>query len=397
MGQDQKQLLKYDCLVLSGGGAKGAYGAGVAKALWEFRSLKKVDTCLCVVGTSAGALNAAVLAISEADDLVSFWTTATNRQVLGVWINRPLIRGPVVAALRTALMRSSPYSIYPNRALRRLVTKCISYMGDSHPRPLILAATNYTTARLAGFYSSPLVGKLRAYDRDLPKEDQRLQHLEPIEGEQAFFDALLASSAIPVAFPPVKIGEFTYIDGGVGNNTPTREAAYFLRRLAQAELGVAGEVFCVTQDPARSLIGTNPNMGCGDIVRRSWDVYHTVHTRPIVDAWRRINGDVRKQVQKLKEVKEAISKMSLGASIEQQIQQLIDDKLQPKQQDLSITFIEPSTALGDTLDFSAKRIKESIERGYVDFVKTMRDGNRLTDQEKTALEQRPIFRPTPTA
>ena len=42
--------------------------------------------------------------------------------------------------------------------------------GDSHPRPLIVAATNCTTAKLAGFYSSPLVEKLKQYDLALPKK-----------------------------------------------------------------------------------------------------------------------------------------------------------------------------------------------------------------------------------
>jgi predicted acylesterase/phospholipase RssA len=65
MSTNPSDLQKYDCLVLSGGGAKGAYGAGVAKALWEYRKLKNVDTKLCLVGTSAGALNAAVLATAE--------------------------------------------------------------------------------------------------------------------------------------------------------------------------------------------------------------------------------------------------------------------------------------------------------------------------------------------
>src|SRR5215470_10483146 len=97
---EQQNLPKYDCLVLSGGGAKGAYGAGVAKGLWEYRAIKAVGTKLCVVGTSAGALNAAVLATAEADDLVSFWITATSRQVLGVWFKHPRIRGAVIAALR---------------------------------------------------------------------------------------------------------------------------------------------------------------------------------------------------------------------------------------------------------------------------------------------------------
>ena len=59
-----------DCLVLSGGGAKGAYGAGVAKALDAYRGLTKQDSSVCYAGTSAGALNAAVLAAADADALL---------------------------------------------------------------------------------------------------------------------------------------------------------------------------------------------------------------------------------------------------------------------------------------------------------------------------------------
>jgi predicted acylesterase/phospholipase RssA len=207
VSSDQAGLPQYDCLVLSGGGAKGAYGAGVAKALWVYRALRNIDTTLCLIGTSAGALNAAVLATAEADDLISFWSTATSRQVLGVWFNHPLIRGAAVAGLKKMFNTRAPYSIYPNKGLRRLLRRCIQYDGDSHPRPIIVAATNYTTARLAGFYSSPLVGKLKQYDLSLPQEDRRLQHLEAINSADQFFDALLASSAIPVVFPPVRIGD----------------------------------------------------------------------------------------------------------------------------------------------------------------------------------------------
>jgi predicted acylesterase/phospholipase RssA len=235
------------------------------------------------------------------------------------------------------------------------------------------------------------VEKLKEYDLTLPEQDQRLQHLQSINGADDFFDALLASSAIPVAFPPIKIGESLYIDGGIGNNTPTREAAYFLRRLAQTKLGVPGEVFCVTQDPARTLIGIRADAGPTAIVRRTWDVYHTVHTRPIVDTWRKINRDVNKQLEKLNEVKDAISKMTAGDTVLQEIQELIDRELQPKQQNLSITFIEPSTELGETLDFRPDEIKKNIERGYTDFVKTMYDAGRLTDQERTTLNCLRIF------
>jgi predicted acylesterase/phospholipase RssA len=390
MAADQVDHPKYDCLVLSGGGAKGAYGAGVAKALWEYRELKNIDTTLCVIGTSAGALNAAVLATAEAGDLVSFWMKATSEQILGVRLNWPLVRGVVIAILRRVFNRPALYSIYPNKGLRKLLMKCLKYSGNSHPRPLIVTATNYTTAKLAGFYSSALVDKLKQYDSTLSEGERRLQHLQSISGPEEFFNALLASSAIPGAFPPVKIGDSLYVDGGIGNNTPTREAAYFLRRLAQAKLGVAGEVFCVTQDTARKLIDRDATMGPLDIAGRTWDVYHTVHTRPIVDLWRKINNDVRKQIGKVNEAKKAISKMPLQPDIQGEIQKLMSE-LQPKQQDLPITFIEPSTPLGGTLDFTTNQIRDNIERGYTDFVKSMYDAGRLNEAERATLNDRRII------
>ena len=76
--------------------------------------------------------------------------------------------------------------------------------------------------------------------------------------------ALLASSAIPIFFPPVEITVTHsgspetgwYIDGGVGNHTPTREAAYFSRYVKEKNLGHVGLVVCVKQDPPRLLRDT---------------------------------------------------------------------------------------------------------------------------------------------
>src|SRR4051812_47262607 len=78
-----------DCLVLSGGGAKGAYGAGVAKALAAYRTRTQAQSSLCYIGTSAGALNAAVLASADPDALIRFWLQVTPRAVLSARIRSP--------------------------------------------------------------------------------------------------------------------------------------------------------------------------------------------------------------------------------------------------------------------------------------------------------------------
>ena len=66
-------------LVLSGGGTKGAFEIGVWQALREM----KIETP-CVIGTSVGALNAAVIAQNDFDKALDFWSNLTINQVLNL-------------------------------------------------------------------------------------------------------------------------------------------------------------------------------------------------------------------------------------------------------------------------------------------------------------------------
>ena len=66
-------------LVLSGGGTKGAFEIGVWQALREM----KIHTP-CVIGTSVGALNAAVIAQNDFDKALDFWSNLTINQVLNL-------------------------------------------------------------------------------------------------------------------------------------------------------------------------------------------------------------------------------------------------------------------------------------------------------------------------
>jgi predicted acylesterase/phospholipase RssA len=125
-------LPTFDCLVLSGGGAKGAYGAGVAKALAAYRHLKEVRGPVCYIGASAGALNAYVLATANADDLISFWQAATRRNILGLRFPSATIR----AMLRVA---TRPFSIYSNAGLEKLIraNACIKTVKSPQRRSAI--------------------------------------------------------------------------------------------------------------------------------------------------------------------------------------------------------------------------------------------------------------------
>lgn len=169
------ELPIFDCFVLSGGGSKGAHGAGAAKALQEFRKLRGIDRPVCYVGTSAGALNGAVLAACGADALLQFWLDVTPRSILGVRIANRKFRG-LISRLRRSVNRNSPYHLYRNQALHQLLNKTVKLeaMADAH---LIIAATNYSTGRLEGFYVSKLMDQFKARDDASPRlRDRRLQH-----------------------------------------------------------------------------------------------------------------------------------------------------------------------------------------------------------------------------
>src|SRR5207237_8687477 len=119
MDTDQPSKAIYDCFVLSGGGSKGAYGAGAAKAVEEYRKLRGLTNPVCYIGASAGALNAYILAAGDADALIDFWLTTTNKAILGV----PNGNSKIHAALRyfQQCFSYSPRSLYSNKAINKLL------------------------------------------------------------------------------------------------------------------------------------------------------------------------------------------------------------------------------------------------------------------------------------
>lgn len=382
-----------DCVVLSGGGAKGAYGAGVAKAIAVYRDLKRVQSSVCYIGTSAGALNAAVLAGADADALIGFWTSVTPRVILDARIRSPRFQGAL-----HFLTRRRFFSIYGNKGLRKLIGESIQLppiqQSDSH---LIIAVTNYTRGKLEAFYVSPLIQQFVSDDAARLPDQQRIQHFRKIGTQADLEKSLLASAAIPIFFPPVDINDEWYIDGGIGNHTPTREAAYFLRYIAHKRLGQAGDVFCIKQDPPRNIKNKEATLPATDVLKRTLEIYHHVHTGPIVRAWSRINDEVRDYEQRLAAFLQWLSTQSISASVQASIAQQLQQQLgtlgrATARQDLGeLIEVEPSMELGDTLDFDPAQIRKTIEWGYLDMLGVFRNRGRLTPAEYQTLVDVKLF------
>jgi NTE family protein len=197
-------------LVLQGGGALGAYQAGVYQALDEAGI--EPDW---VIGTSIGAINAAIIAGNRPGQrlprLREFWARMTHAPMTQLFAQAPLFGQATAAAMTVlgglpAFFRPNPWAflglgLTPERAgyydtapleatLRELIDETV--LGTCTPR-LTVGAASVRTAEMRYFDS-----------RDTPLT---VRHV-------------MASGALPPAFPAVRIDGELYWDGGILSNTP---------------------------------------------------------------------------------------------------------------------------------------------------------------------------------
>jgi NTE family protein len=186
-------------LVLQGGGALGAYQAGVFEALANAGI--EPDW---VIGTSIGAVNGALIAGNAPRQRVAqlreFWRNLGNVSAGGNWATvlqgiptffRPRPTAWAAPLAHIGLEQASYYSTEPlKRSLESLIDKKI----------FARAATRLTVGAVA-----VRSGTLKYFDsRDIPL---RIDHV-------------MASAALPPAFAAVRIDGEPYWDGGVYSNTP---------------------------------------------------------------------------------------------------------------------------------------------------------------------------------
>jgi NTE family protein len=202
------QVLPID-LALQGGGAHGAFTWGVLDRLLEEPWLRIEG----ISGTSAGALNAAVLACGHAQGgaegarqaLTTFWRGVSEAALFSPfrrgWIEMltgrwSLDQSPAFLAANLALRLWSPYELNPQgmNPLRGILRELIDFERlAASPIKLFVTATNVRTGRGRVF---------------------RNAEIGP--------DALLASACLPAMFHAVEIDGDAYWDGGyAGNPTMT--------------------------------------------------------------------------------------------------------------------------------------------------------------------------------
>jgi NTE family protein len=176
-------------VVLSGGGAKGAYEAGVAAAFLE-RGLP----IRLAAGSSAGALNAAMLADGRADRIEAHWRGLTREQVYAL---RPsVVFAGLLPGWLTLWTLDAAGSLFDPQPLRALLSASLD---------------------LERIRASPT--RLLVVTTDLLHRERRV-----FDNRTVSVEALMAATAVPGAFPPVPVDGTLLVDGGLIGRAPVLEA-----------------------------------------------------------------------------------------------------------------------------------------------------------------------------
>jgi NTE family protein len=214
-------------LVLTGGGSRSAYQIGVLLALAELLPRAR-NPFQIIVGTSAGAVAASVLA-AEAHHwrravagLERVWANFQSSQVFHVDARHMLRAGAhwVLALISGGMVLSPPKSILDNSPLRELLAVHVDCTGirrsiaRGHLRAFALCATSYSTGHSVAFYDG----------LDSIHDWSRVQRLGC--RTQLTIDHLMASAAIPLLFPPIKIGDDYFGDGAMRQLHPLSPAIH---------------------------------------------------------------------------------------------------------------------------------------------------------------------------
>jgi NTE family protein len=179
-----RQRHPYTAFVLSGGASLGALQVGMLHAIYE----RGIAADL-LVGTSAGALNAAFVAsrpqtVATATELARVWRSLQREDIFPVSM-RTLVGG----------LCGRCDHLVPDRGLRRLVAQHVGF-EDIADAAIPLHAVAFDLA----------------------------EGCEVLLSTGRALDVIAATAAIPGVLPPVRMGKRQLIDGGVVNNTPISHA-----------------------------------------------------------------------------------------------------------------------------------------------------------------------------
>ena len=214
-------------LILSGGGARAAYQVGVLSAIADLLGDSCRNPFPVIVGTSAGAINAVGLACG------ALHFASAVRRLRDVWqgfhcgdVYRSDWPGVVRQASRflghslLGLGKDVPVALLDSSPLRSLLARELDFSGIAAAvrmrqlQAVAVTAFGYESGQAVTFYQGR------------PTIDPWFRHRRVGVPTRLGLDHLLASAAIPLIFPPVKINREYFGDGAVRQPAPISPALH---------------------------------------------------------------------------------------------------------------------------------------------------------------------------
>lgn len=214
-------------LILSGGGARAAYQVGVLAGIAELLPAGAANPFPVIVGTSAGAINAVTLAsrathFGEAvQRLTGFWQNFRSHLVLrSDWPGVIRQASRFVGHSLLGIGSHAPVALLDSSPLRTLLNAHLDLDGIARSlaseqlRAVAITAFGYESGQAVTFYQGR--GAIEPW----------LRHRRIGVPTALSVEHLLASSAIPLLFAPVKLGEEYFGDGAVRQSAPISPALH---------------------------------------------------------------------------------------------------------------------------------------------------------------------------
>ena len=211
--------------VLSGGANLGAAQAGMLEALLDAGIVPDL-----LVGTSIGAVNAAFMAAGPTSDraraLAEVWRRLSAEEIFplrAAQVTRAILAGGLFSPepLRRMLEREIPFRLIEEAVtpLRIVATRCERRVDSSRSLQFLAAGLD----RRASQASAQLRLAVAKLDRTVETAAIPLR-IEEVFAAGPVLDALLASSALPLVYPPYRLGDHVYVDGGLSEYVPLQPA-----------------------------------------------------------------------------------------------------------------------------------------------------------------------------
>lgn len=343
-------------LLLQGGGALGAYQAGVFQALCE----AKLDPDW-VAGISIGAINAAIIAGNppghRLDRLREFWEKVTvddlplTPPIFKALLTRDNTRHQLLNALSAV---HTIFSGIPGFFRPRLLTPWLEPQGS------ITATSFYDTAPLQSMLEQLIdfdrinhdnirltLGAVNVTSGNFTNFDNKEQAITPAH--------VMASGALPPGFPPVQIGDNYYWDGGLISNTP-------LQWLLESKLMQDTLVF---QIDLWSADGEFPQ-NMAEVLTRQKDIQYSSRTRANTSRFKEQHQLNHAIVALMKKLPEEIKRLPEA--------QVFKDYADPKVYNIVHLIYHNKAYEGYSKDFEFSRMSMEAhwQSGYEDTIKALR-------------------------